>query len=519
MLRKLCLCAAMAATVFALCGWAAAPAAFNSPRVYGPDGSGVVAADFNRDGNLDLAVLAAARLVILEGSGKGTFHLLAEYTLPSELGGVGLSLATGDFNGDGKLDLVALNYSTTNNVAVLMGNGDGTFQPPSFYTSGVFPMTVVVADFNGDGKPDLAVSAYVADDISIFLNNGNGTFTAVTPVAVDAESGFTAADFNGDGKADLAVTTGIMLSNGDGTFQPPLPYPGGDTISEPIAADFNGDGIPDLAGNTQGGLGVFLGTGKGTFRAPNVLAGWSGGPFVTGDFNGDGTVDLAMPGLVFLNNGAGGLTPQNSFDAGYLVVALAVGDFNGDGNLDIAAMGGGTTILEGNGQGGFNQPVSYPVLGTGIEFSSVAAADLNGDGRPDLLMSDFSNAAISVVLNQENGSFTQGAVYGLPHPPASLAVGDFNGDGKPDVAVAMLVENQIAVMLGNGDGTFGSQAYYDAVRAPASIAVGDFNGDGKLDLAVGSTGLGILLGNGDGTFQAPMHYAIGALCTPWPLRI
>jgi len=212
-----------------------------------------------------------------------------------------------------------------------------------------------------------------------------------------------------------------------------------------------------------------------------------------------------------LNNGKGGLTAaQSSYEAGYGVTALASGDFNGDGKLDLAVTSAATTILDGNGQGGLQQPVGYAVLGEGPSFPAlaVAAADLNGDGRPDLVMSNYSDRSISVVLNRGHGTFTQGAIYKLPYPPASLAIGDFNGDGKPDVAVAMLVENQIAVLLGNGDGTFGSPVFYDSVRAPVSIVAGDFNGDGKLDLAVGGTGLAILSGNGDGTFQAPAHYEI-----------
>jgi len=513
MLSRSWLCISMA-TVFTLSGWAASPVSFNSPQVYEPAGSGVVAADFNGDGKLDLAVLASQSLAILEGNGKGQFRPKVSYSLPDGIGGVGISLAAGDLNGDGNLDLVALHNTSTNNVAVFMGNGDGTFQAPSFYTVGVFPETVVVADFNGDGKPDFAVSTYEVSNISIFLNNGNGTFTPVTPIAVNAQSGFTAADFNGDGKADLAVTTGIMLSNGDGTFQPALPYPGGDTIGFPIVADFNGDGIPDLAGNTQGDLGVFLGKGNGAFQPPNVLSGWSGGPFAIGDFNGDGKVDLASTGFnsayVFLNNGQGGLTPPAmSAEATYGVEALAVGDFNGDGKLDIVTAGSGTTILLGNGQGMFQQPVSYPVIGSSDFLAAIVAADLNGDGRPDLLMSDLYSSAVSVVLNQGHGSYTQGAIYGLPYPPSSLAIGDFNGDGKVDVAVSMIVENQIAVLLGNGDGTFGAPVIYDGGRAPASIAVGDFNGDGKLDIVSAGTGISILLGNGDGTFQAPTHIAIG----------
>jgi hypothetical protein len=183
----------------------------------------VVAADFNHDGKLDLAVRATGKLAIWMGNGRGAFDLKAEYILPG-YSSSGVSLAAGDFDGDGKLDLVAISGATVDNVAVLIGNGDGTFRSPTFYTVGDYAASVAIADFNGDGKPAFAVSVYVENTIAIFLNNGDGTFTALTPVAVNVQSGFAAADFNGDGKADLAVSTGIMLGNGDGTFQPLLPY-------------------------------------------------------------------------------------------------------------------------------------------------------------------------------------------------------------------------------------------------------------------------------------------------------
>ena len=215
MLRKSWLYASLAASVFALSGWAASSASFNSPRVYEPGGSGVVAADFNHDGKLDLAVRATGKLVIWMGNGKDAFDLKAEYSLPGVSSISGVSLAAGDFSGDGKLDLVAISGATVDNIAVLIGNGDGTFRSPTFYTVGDYAASVAIADFNGDGKPDFAVSVYVENTIAIFLNNGNGTFTALTPVAVNVQSGFAAADFNGDGKADLAVSTGIMLGNGD----------------------------------------------------------------------------------------------------------------------------------------------------------------------------------------------------------------------------------------------------------------------------------------------------------------
>jgi len=281
--------------------------ALSAPRGFdaGSGPQSVAVGDFNGDGKPDLAVVNSYsnNVSILLGNGDGTFQIHVDYPTGAQPG----SVAIGDFNGDGKLDLAVVN-SYSNNVSVLLGNGNGTFQPAVSYGtgSGTGPAFVAVGDFNHDGKLDLAVANSNSSNVSVLLGNGDGTFqTAVNYDVGGAPTSIAVGDFNHDGKLDLAVAVpvpgpstyvSVLLGNGDGTFQTAVNYNAPYAPDAVAVGDFNGDGNLDLVvGNRSSNISVFLGNGDGTFRtAVNYSAGYNPSSVAVGDFNNDGTLDLAV---------------------------------------------------------------------------------------------------------------------------------------------------------------------------------------------------------------------------------
>jgi uncharacterized protein (TIGR03437 family) len=286
----------------------------------------VLAADFNHDGKIDLAIVGY-EVDILLGKGDGTFLPPVKIS-----GSPGLAtIATGDFNGDGRLDfaLVLANVGTgVSSIQIFTGQGDGTFTAGAAYTAGPFAQSVVADDFNHDGKLDLAISDTGTGpngNLAVYIGKGDGTFAAPVLTAISGGPSrgpyaLMAADFNHDGNVDLALTLSngsgpgglvILLGRADGTFQTPVYY-AVDALTV-RAGDLDGDGVPDLilAGSAiRPGLRYMLGNGDGTFQSPvrftSNSALYTTNPFVIGDFNRDGRLDVAgvfPTGIVaFLNS-------------------------------------------------------------------------------------------------------------------------------------------------------------------------------------------------------------------------
>jgi hypothetical protein len=369
------------------------------------------------------------------------------------------SAAVADVNSDGKPDLLVANYCTSYQcqdsqgvVGVLLGNEDGTFQAAVVYNSGdAGAESVAVADVNGDGKPDLLVA------------NSN-----------DLVEG----------------TVGVLLGSGDGTFQAAVIYNSGGLGAFSVAvADVNGDGKPDLlvANMVQNTVGVLLGNGDGTFQT--AVSYGSGGAYpasvAVADVNGDGKPDLVVANL------------------------CASGD-NLCGNQTNGVVG----VLLGNGDGTFQTVVAYGLGETNAQ--SIAVADVNGDAKPDLVVAIEDNgtaAGVGVLLGNGDGTFQGAVTYGSGGDAYRVAVADVNGDGKPDLVVANVDQSTVGVSLGNGDGTFQSAVTYGAGGYYAtSAAVADVNGDGKPDLVVANQCVSSRCANG-GTVGVLINLSTAATTT------
>jgi hypothetical protein len=435
----------------------------------GADLNGIAVGDLNGDGKPDIAATSDVGIAVMLGNGDGTFQP-AVYYGP---GGYGSSVAIADVNGDGYPDLIETEqcYGNCPGVYVMLGNGDGTFQPGVSYTArGSYPWSLAVGDLNGDGHPDLVVATFCDAAIDPHGSCHNGGI-------------------------------GVLLGNGDGTFQPVVNYQMGGYWGQSVAiADVNHDGHADVIAvsqcttnkchNYEGMLSVFLGNGDGTLQPPVNYD--SGGQLSSGvkiaDLNGDGNSDLVVSNgcqyqpcntfngsvSVLLGSGDGSFgLPGNISSGGYETQSVAVADVNGDGHLDLVVANpctlpvnrnnprgcglGSVGVLLGNGDGSFQNAVTY----NSGDYASESAAimDVNGDGKPDIVVVN-GGGSVSVLLNN----------IGAPPSITTLA------SSMNPVDINKAVTYTATVSTGGGGPLSGTVTFQDAGHQIADVPVANNQG-------------------------------------------
>jgi hypothetical protein len=523
---------------------------FGAPVTFDVGASGVQAVaigDFNGDGQNDVAVTTFSGAAIMLGDGHGnlgTSRLFPAGSLPA-------ALLAADFNGDHKKDLAIVNAGT-NDVSILLGNGDGSFKPAQTFPVGQGPLGVAVGDFNGDGNLDLAVSdsnqffgaqGLNGNTVAILLGVGNGGFQPPTFIAVaSGPLGIAVSDFNRDGKQDIVVTNSstdqvsILLGNGNGTFKTPAVFSvtsGFEPISRFAPSyvsvdDFNGDGNLDLvvANPSAATAAVLPGNGKGRFgKATNILVAAAPTSVLTGDYNRDGHRDFLTANSVgatvsvLLGKGTGKFVVEKEFATGSRADQIIVADFNQDGIPDVVTADGGIgfsgdtiSILLGKKGGSFAPAGEVQV---GLNPTGLAVGDFNHDGHLDLVIASAGTqimgpGSLLLMLGNGDGTFQTAFKLGDFQHPDSVAVGDFNGDGNPDLVACTADARGATLLLGDGRGRFKSPSLISLNSACDQVLAADFNGDGKTDLVFrlernpDSPVVFVALGQGDGTFSTPV---------------
>ncbi len=558
--------------------------------------------DLDNDGFIDLAVVTTGDVVLVFiNNGNGTFAP----EVPYDVGISPNSITLSDFNGDGSLDIANTNY-TDGDVSVLLNTGSGTFNPRTDFSVGLNPAGITAGDIDNDGDVDLAASNGGSGSISVLINNGSGLFVPQTPISVGTTpEGIQFADLgsvsgNLDGYLDIVVTNkgdddiSIFFNDGDGTFTFSADYPAGSIPSTVAAADLNNDGWLDLAATNRGEntVSVLMNLGDGTFDAHNTYT-VSDIPnsIKAADMNNDGDADLILCGLAehnvwVLYNQPTPAVVSTFPDQNQLNVntdALISVQFNTD--IDYPTFDTLSFVVTGNMSGKIAGTFSYNsssnaitffptfefnygekitvVLTAGIKATeglifenayswsfiveagtngsgnfvldsrysvfdypwAISAADFDDDGHMDLAFTcgDFhASDDVSLIFGDGNGSFGSNVVYSTAPSGVrfSISTVDFDLDGFPDIVVPCQYLDNVAVLINNGNRTFEPPAHYPAGVFPHQAIGSDVNGDGYPDIIAtntddsqGDSTFSVLINNQDGTFAPFVEYYSGSYPT------
>lgn len=391
-----------------------------------------------------------------------------------------------DFNGDAKLDVAVTFYgdgpSNPGKVAVLLGSGDGTLGSPVVTTVTTFALTIAPGDFNGDGKTDLAVGTGASRSVLVLIGQGDGSFAAPVSYSITGRAtSLVAVDLNGDGSLDLAVTgdteVDTLLNLGDGQFGKPIIRPIPFSSNFLSFSDLNGDGKSDLvvACKSSNAVLTLMGNGDGQFQPPvSYVAGNYPASLALLAMNDGSTMifspdSLSRQGLgIRLNDRGVAAAPRFRFIGGRPSAVTTATLNNDDTQPDALVANGNLVTIISQPDGGFAAPVTYPISSGAI---AVGTGDLNNDGWQDAVTA--GGSAVNVLLGKGDGTLQSPTSTTVNQNARSLVVADFNQDGKPDVAVAAYGAEFTAdagginVLIGRGDGTFLAACDTDSFRNAA----------------------------------------------------
>jgi len=523
----------------------------------------IVAEDLDHDGHMDLVLAHSGSyngdsdvgntLTVLMGSATGSF---TQRTIPVGYGPCGLAVV--DVNSDTLPDIITAN-SVSGTVTVLLACGGGEFceSPSSPYTVETVdatndlrplldtnPAAVSVADVNRDDRVDI-VTTGGNNTIVVLIGQPHDTFTARTTVPLEHRvSSLTTIDFNRDRWVDVAASSDdgfitILLGDGSGGFHVGDVFESSGLPKCLATADFDKDGSADLvtANYYNDNASVLLGRGDGSFIATqglsfSVAKRSEQAELCMADFNGDGRIDLLKTDdgsedlTVLIGSGDGTFFKRKSIGVGPNLGNVAAADVNVDGRMDlVSAKNDGIRVLLGVGDGTFMAPKRVVSLSS-LETSAVS--DFNGDGVPDVAVflageyhgDEWEKPSVSVLLGDGTGSFTLKSKCYLEYVPECVAPYDVDGDGDIDVVlynyprsgIDVIPPNDITTLLGNGKGDLSIAFHLDTGRDGASIAVGDFTGDGRIDVVTFNDGWTICEGDGQGGFTKGLN--LGVVTSP-----